>query len=209
MALFGAGGHAKVVIDLVEKQQQLPIAFLADDDAKLWGQPFYGYPVIGGKSALLSQWRDHPAFTCLVTVGSNPIRARLAAWLQSEGIAVAAACAHPSAQVARGVVIDQGTVLMALTAINADSVIGRHVIVNTGASVDHDCVIGDAVHLAPGVRLCGGVTVGECTLIGVGAVVLPNIRIGSNVTVGAGATVIENVPDGATVVGTPARRVLP
>jgi len=82
---------------------------------------------------------------------------------------------------------------------------GRHVHINTGATVSQDCVIGDFVTLSPGVHVCGDVTIGDRVNIGAGAVVKNLVTIGDDVVIGCGAAVIDDVPDGATVVGVPAR----
>ncbi|GAK57142.1 serine acetyltransferase-like protein [Candidatus Vecturithrix granuli] len=197
--LFGASGHAKVVIDIIEREGRYVIGGLFDDNHILWGQEVFGYKVIGGLAAL-----DGHEMKMIIAIGHNDIRHRVSRILSDRGVDFGRAL-HPSASVSRGVVIGHGTVVMASAVINADTTIGEHVIINTAASVDHDCAVGNLTHIAPGVRLCGGVTVGERTLIGAGAVIIPNIRIGSDVTVGAGATVINDVPDGVTVVGIPAR----
>ena len=85
--------------------------------------------------------------------------------------------------------------------------IGKHCIVNTGASVDHDCEVADFVHIAPHATVLGGVKIGEGSWIGAGAVVKQYVTIGRNCMIGAGAVVLENVPDGATVVGVPAKEI--
>ena len=206
VVIFGASGHAKVVIDVLEKQGRARVEFLADDNPALHGRDFYGYRIVGGRSELQARCSGASDLVCIVTIGDNLARAEVADWLKACGLGLAGAAVHPSAQLARGVSVAAGSVLMAGGVVNSDTVIGRNVIINTGATIDHDCVIGDAVHVAPGATLCGSVSVGDFTLIGAGAVVHPNVRIGRNVIVGAGATVLENVPDGATVVGTPARR---
>ncbi len=200
--VFGASGHAKVVIDLIEKQGLYEILFLVDDDLLLKGTDFFGYPVIGGKNDLMAI-ADAPQ-TAIVAIGSNPVRYKVAAWLVANGFKKASAV-HPSAQLSRGVQIGAGTVVMAGACINADSIIGDDVIINTQVSVDHDCVIGHGVHLAPGSTLCGSVKVGEQSFVCVGATIIPNLTIGRDVVVGAGATVIANVPDHITVVGSPAK----
>lgn len=206
VVIFGASGHAKVVIDVLEKQARARVEFLADDDPALHGQVFYGYRIVCGRNELQARCSGTSDLRCIVTIGDNLARAEVASWLKAHGLSLARAAVHPSAQLARGVSVAAGSVLMAGGVVNSDVVIGHNVIVNTGATIDHDCVIGDAVHVAPGATLCGSVSVGDFTLVGAGAVVHPNVRIGRNVIVGAGATVLENVPDGATVVGTPARR---
>lgn len=204
LMIFGASGHAKVVIDVVEKQGTAHIDCLADDNSALQGQEFFGYRVIGGRQQL-QELHAKTGMACLIAIGDNRIRAELAAWAEAHGFRFAAPAIHPSAQLSRGTEIGAGSVLMAGCVVNADTLIGRSVIVNSGATIDHDCSIGDNCHIAPGATLCGNVVIGSGTLIGAGAVILPNITIGIDVVVGAGATVIRDIPDGKTVVGTPAR----
>jgi sugar O-acyltransferase (sialic acid O-acetyltransferase NeuD family) len=103
--------------------------------------------------------------------------------------------------------VKEGSVIFHGAIVQANSKIGRHVIVNTGAQIDHDCLVEDYAHIAPGAILCGTIQVGEGALIGAGATVVPGIRIGRWATVGAGAVVTQHVPDHAVVVGVPAKIV--
>lgn len=200
--IFGASGHAKVLIDVVERQGLYEIAFLVDDADILKDSTFFGYRVIGGRSELLSRGVEKG----IVAIGNNVARRNVAAWLQDHKFELVSAI-HPSVQIGRGTSIGPGTVIMAGAVINADVIIGENVIVNTKAGIDHDCSIGGGAHLAPGSVLCGTVTVGEDTFVGAGATVIANISVGRAVIVGAGATVVHDVPDNVTVVGTPARIV--
>lgn len=202
--VFGASGHAKVVIDIIERQGLYEIAFLVDDDPELKKTDFYGYHVIGGKQDLLAA--GDLVCAGIVAIGSNRARSAVATRLTENSLYLVSAI-HPSAQLGRGVTVDAGTVIMAGAVINSDSRIGKNVIVNTRASIDHDCTVGDGVHIAPGATLCGTVSVGAGTFVCAGATIIPNLTIGSNVIVGAGSTVIRDVPDGATVVGNPAKQL--
>lgn len=200
--VFGASGHAKVVIDIVERQGLYDIAFLIDDDPALKGTEFYGYHVIGGKQELL-EVRDQ-IWSGIVAIGSNRARIAVAKWLTENRFDLVSAI-HPSAQLGRGVTVDVGTVIMAGAVINSDSRIGQNVIVNTRASIDHDCTVRDGVHIAPGAILCGTVTVGAGSFVCAGATIIPNLTIGHGVIVGAGSTVIRDLPDGLIVAGSPAK----
>jgi sugar O-acyltransferase (sialic acid O-acetyltransferase NeuD family) len=203
LIVFGAGGHAKVVIDIIEQQGQYEIAGLLDDDPRHRGQHFFGYPVLGTREelpALMSPQLRH----AIVTIGDNASRAAVAAHLDQLGWRFASAV-HPRASISQGVEIGAGSVVMAGCVVNADTHLGRQVILNTGATVDHDCRIGDAVHIAPGCHLCGGVSVGQGSFLGAGAVVTPGVKIGRKAIVGAGSTVIRDVADEAKVSGSPAR----
>ena len=83
--------------------------------------------------------------------------------------------------------------------------IGKHCIINTGASIDHECQIADFVHISPHSTLCGNVHVGEGSWIGAGSTVIPGVKIGRWAVVGAGAVIIKDVPDKAVVAGVPAK----
>lgn len=203
LVLFGAGGHAKVVIDIIERQGNYEIAGLLDDDPRHQVKGLFGYPLLGTR-AELPALRSAQLYHAIVTIGDNAERDAVAAHLDQLGWRFASAI-HPRASIGRGVTIGAGSVVMAGCVINADASLGRHVIVNTGATVDHDCRIEDAVHIAPGCHLCGGVSVGPGTLLGAGTTVTPGVSIGKKVVVGAGATVNRDIVDETRVSASQAR----
>lgn len=189
MYLFGASGHAKVIMDILTASGQ-KVDALIDDNEKV--NALNGYKVMHGVT---------DASPIIVSIGVNAIRKKVVEKLTGEfGTAI-----HPSAIVSPSAKIGEGTVVMAGAIINADAVIGKHCIINTGASVDHECVIGDYCHIAPHATLCGQVHVGEGSMVGVGACVIPCKNIGSWCTIGAGAAVVKDIPDGGTAVGVPAK----
>ncbi|MBI1730865.1 acetyltransferase [Candidatus Acetothermia bacterium] len=202
LLVYGARGHAKVVIDTAEKHNIYSIVGILDDDSDLHNKPFFGYPVLGGFQLIQRQvdLRAH----VIIAIGSNKVREGLSEKIKKLGFPFATII-HPSAQIARGVVVEEGAVIMAGVVINSDSRIGKHVIVNTGATIDHDCQVGDFVHISPGAHLAGNVKVGKSTHIGIGASVIQGITIGDECTIGAGAAVIENIPNHVTAVGVPAK----
>ena len=203
LLVYGAGGHAKVVIDIIEQQGSYDIAGLADDEVKRKGSRFFGYPVLGTRADLPNL---HAAglHLAIIAIGDNAGRAAIADLLARQGWQFATAV-HPRACVGRGAEIAPGCVVMAGCVINADARVGAHAIINTGATIDHDCRIADHVHIAPGCHLCGGVSVGQQSFLGAGTTVTPGVTIGSKAIVGAGSAVIRDVDDEARVSGVPAR----
>ena len=199
--IYGASGHAEVIIDAVIKEGKHRIVGIIDDDPKLWKGEFCGYPVIGGENVLKDKTdRDS---RLILAIGANAARKKL--WQTINALGYELACAvHPSAQIGRNVSIELGTVIMANVAINSGTKIGENGIINTGATVDHDCVLEDYVHISPGVHLAGNVHVGELAHIGIGASVIQGVKIGRNAIIGAGAAVIDDIPDNVTAVGVPA-----
>lgn len=202
--VFGASGHAKVVLDAIERSGEHRVKLLVDDAPQAGGRTLYGYSVAGGRDVLL-QTRNEVRLG-VVAIGDNTARMQVAGWLLENGFGLVT-IVHPAAVLGRGAVLGPGTVVFAGCVINSDTCIGANAIINTGASIDHDCIIEDGVHVAPGCRLCGNVFVGAGALLGAGSVAIPGVRIGKAALVGAGATVVNDVPAGARVAGTPAHSI--
>jgi acetyltransferase EpsM len=202
IVVFGAGGHAKVVIDAIECEGRYAVAFLADADALRSGTTVLGYPVRSERDGLAASAQG--ITRAIVAIGNNAARRRIADAAMAQGLQLTSVI-HPAAVVARSARIGCGTLVMPGCVINADAQIGDNVIINTAAVIEHDCVVGDDAHIAPNVTLCGGSTIGRGTLVGVGACVLPGVSVGAACQIGAGATVITDIADGVTAAGTPCR----
>jgi UDP-perosamine 4-acetyltransferase len=200
MVVIGAGGHAKVVIDVARAAGWSPHVAL---DPGAIGTHCAGIEVVGPDdmaSALFAQGLRY----AVVAIGNNDVRLRIGIQLQALGFQCPA-LVHPSAVVSPFAVLADGAVVMPQVAINSHAIIGAFAIVNSGAIVEHDCQIGSGAHVAPRSVLGGNVVVGSVTLFGIGAVARPGSRIGCGATIGAGAVVVGHIADNQTVVGSPAR----
>lgn len=197
--IFGAGGHAKVVIDAAVYGFTIVGAY--DSDSTLKGRTVLGIGIQAPpEMSAFSQKQVH------VAIGSANAREKVLSSLVGSG-AIAKTIIHPASSLSPYAKYGNACFLAAHSVIAPDVTLGESVIVNHGAVVDHDCEVGDYSHIAPGATVAGGVKIGRATLIGAGANILPMVQIGNNVTIGAGAVVINDVGDGETVVGVPARRV--
>jgi acetyltransferase EpsM len=193
MLLYGASGHAKVVIDCL-LANGLPVYGIFDDNPAL--ASLLSFPVTGAYKT------DYmPLEELIISIGNNRIRQKVA---QTIGHAYGKVI-HPTALLSTFASVGEGTVVFHNSVIQAGAAIGRHCIINTSASIDHDCALADFVHVSPNATLSGNVRVGEGTHIGAGATIIQGVTIGKWCTIGAGAVVIRNVPDNATAVGVPAR----
>jgi UDP-perosamine 4-acetyltransferase len=202
--VYGAGGQARVLVELMDRAGICPVAGLVDDNPDLHGTKVGGVPVLGPIEKLASIIRVHRIHRAVIAVGDNANRKKFADHARALGLRLPVLI-HPNACVSPTARLADGTVVMAGAVVSAHATLGELCIVNTRASVDHDCYLGDYVHIAPGVTLAGNVTVGNGTLIGVGASVIPGLCIGDDAIVGAGSVVIRDVPSNSTVVGNPAR----
>lgn len=204
--IWGAKGHAKVLLDILRPPEYELVAFF-DNDPEV-ASPVAGVSVHRGLEGF-DRWRAENATLCPVAVvaigGSRGAdRVELGRMLEAGGCEPIAAI-HPTAYVADSASLGAGAHVLAQACVGVDAALGDGCIVNTAASVDHECVLGHGVHVAPGATVAGLVSIGDGSFVGAGAVVLPGIRIGSGAVVGAGAVVTKDVADGALVAGNPAR----
>ncbi|HCC23168.1 TPA: hexapeptide transferase [Candidatus Falkowbacteria bacterium] len=201
MLIYGAGGHARVVIDILKAQHQV-IHGLIDNNPDFWRQDIGGVPVLGGDD-ILSKLVETMTNQIIIAVGDNKTREAKAAELSALGFQFSRAI-HPTAKISRSASIGDGSVVAIGAIISAQAIIGDHAIINSGAIIDHDNRLGLAVHVSPGAVLGGTVVVGDRTWIGIGSTVINNLTIGSDSIVAAGSVVIVSVPDRVMVAGVPA-----
>jgi len=193
MYLYGASGHAKVIIDILSSCE-LDIQGIFDDDFTI--EELLGHAVMtvpDGLESIDGQF--------IISIGENRIRRSLSEkYSLHYGKAI-----HPSCVMSESISIGSGTVVMPNTVINTSTTIGDHVIINTSASIDHDCLIEDFAHVSPSACLCGGVLAGVGAHIGAGAILLPGVKVGKWSVVGAGSVVLRDIPDHSIAVGNPAK----
>lgn len=193
MNIYGASGHAKVIIDIA-KSQSLEIGHILDDDLNV--------KQLGENVVIHQLTEEIKEEGTIISIGNNQIRKEIANKFLGR---IHDAVVHTSAVISPTARLNKGTVVMANAVINASAEIGEHCIINSGAVIEHDCKLGNFVHISPKAALAGDVKVGEGTHVGIGAMVIPGINIGKWVTVGAGAVILKDIPDNVVVVGNPGR----
>jgi sugar O-acyltransferase (sialic acid O-acetyltransferase NeuD family) len=200
LAIFGAGGHGKVVAETALASGWEDVDFYDDGcpDEKLTD----GHVVLGDFEDLVSNAANYQGFH--VAIGLNNTRSLLIERLRDLDLNLPDII-HPSAIISDTVSLAGGVCVLPGVIVNAGSKIGVGVILNSASVIDHDCEIGRGAHISPGVRLAGGVKVGCRTWVGIGALVIQGIKIGSDSIIGAGSVVVADVPDDVTSVGVPSR----
>jgi sugar O-acyltransferase (sialic acid O-acetyltransferase NeuD family) len=203
--VFGASGHAKVVIDIIEKQKLYEIFGLIDS-FKIKNSLLYDYKVLGDESYLPELVNKNDIYGIIVAIGDNYTRRVIVN-------KVLALCPnlnfinaiHPNAYIGKNVILGLGNVFMPGVVINSNTCINNFCIVNTNASVGHDSTLNDFSSVSPGVKIGGNFNLGFGSGISIGTTVIENITIGENTIVGAGAVVTKNIPDFVVAYGNPAK----
>lgn len=205
IVIMGAGGHAKVIADIIQKSGDIILGFLDDNKKKdTIIIKDTNAKVIGKVDECLEIAKSNPNIEFAIGIGNNDLRKIISEKYKELHYYTAI---HPSAQIALDVDIEEGTVIMANSCINTSSKVGKHVIINTGVVVEHDNIIENYVHISPNATLCGTVKIGELTHIGAGAVIKNNISITNHCTIGAGAVVVKDISEKGTFVGVPAKKI--
>lgn len=201
VVILGASGHAKVIADIVKKNNDILIGFL-DDNLEIQNKIVFDSKKVLGT---IEDVYKYSGCYFIIGIGNNKVRKIISNKYSNLKWYTAI---HPNAVIANEVKIGEGTVIMAGTVINIGTKIGKHCIVNTSSSLDHDNVLEDYVHVSPGSHLAGTVRIGEETWICAGVTIINNISIANDNVIGAGATVIRNIEDSnSTYVGVPIRKI--
>lgn len=191
--LYGASGHCKVILDILE-QNNIAISCILDDNVMLKS-------ILDKTVQNTSDFQIKSNENLLISIGNNKIRKEISNRIKANYITAI----HPKAIISSHSVIGEGSAVMAGAIINSDVAVGKHCIINSGAVVEHDCKIHNFAHISPNASLAGGVEVGEGSQVGIGAVVIQGKKIGKWAIIGAGAVILKDVPDYAVVVGNPGK----
>ena len=201
--IIGAGGHGKVVLDILRAAGlHEPVGFV-DSFANRAGTTFAGLPIFGTAN-VLPKLRQQNVRGAIVAIGDCRARQKYATLLREQGFELVNAI-HPTASISPTATLGKNLVIAALAAVCTEAKIADSVILNTSCVVDHECEVGEAAHICPGSHLAGRVRIGLGAWIGLGANVIQCMSVGDHAMVGAGAVVIRDVPAHATAVGVPAR----
>ena len=136
LVILGAGGYGQTVADVAwQSGKYTDVNFLDDQEG----------PGVLGKLADFAQFNDGntemiPAF------GNNAFRMEWMDRLAEAEIPVAT-LVHKRAYVSPTVQLEDGVVVLPMSAVNTGCVLKRGVIINCGAVVDHGCVLEEGVHI--------------------------------------------------------------
>ena len=203
--IMGAGGHAKMIIDIINADKTYNIVGIVDASSMIKSNStiindVMGIPVICDDSKLnkLFEMGVDYAVNAVGFIESPKPRENVFKLLKKLGYKVPNII-HQTAVIEPSVKLGEGNHIFANALIGSNSIIGNNCIINSSSVLTHDIMINNNVHITPGALLAGYVTIGFATIIGMGATVYFKVKIGSNVKIYNGCNIIEDIPDGSIV----------
>lgn len=196
--LIGGGGHCISCIDIIEQEKLYRIKGIVQktlNDKK----DLLGYPVIGLDHDLKKIVKKNA--NILISTGqikSPKVRIKLFNEAESLG-AKFPKIKSPKSYCSKYSQINNGTILMHYSIVNANVKIGKNCIINSKCLIEHDVVIRDHVHVSTGAILNGGVEVGLGSFVGSGAIIKEGVKIGKNVVIGAGKIILKNISNNKVI----------
>ncbi|WP_198027628.1 acetyltransferase [Seonamhaeicola sp. S2-3] len=205
IVIIGASGHARVIIDILERNNQYNIVGLIDS-FKPVGSYIYNYKILGREKDIPNLKKTHNFRHGIIAIGDNWTRKKI----HEKIVKIAPRfkfinAIHPTAVIGKDVKIGKGVVVVAGSIINSNAVIGDFCIINTKASLGHDSQLKKYASLAPNSTIGGNVKIGTCTAICLSASIIQDITIGKHCIIGASSLIIRDVPNNSKVIGIPGK----
>ena len=192
LIIFGCGGHAKAVLDVVLYNGEYKEIIFVDENAKE-NETILDFPVIKNYTITKED--------VFIAVGNNEKRMQLGKKYYKNLVSIVSKKAY----IGKNVTIGKGVFVAHNAQVGIMSRISDFCIINSSASLVHECVLAETVFIGPNTTLCGKVHIGNNSFIGASATIIDNIKINKNITIGASTVVIKDLIKEGIYVGNPAR----
>lgn len=206
MLVLGAKGHAKEILDILDKNNMLSNLYFFDNRSnETQDKLFERFPILRTNADVKKLFKTDNRF--ILGIGGTKARHDLFKTFIESGGEPFSVISDRATIGNFDVILDEGLNIMHYVSVFNRTFIGTGTLINSFASVHHDCRIGEFCEISPGARILGRVSIGDFTSIGSNAVILPDVKVGNNVIVGAGAVVTKDTEDNAVYTGVPAKKI--
>lgn len=197
--IYGCGGHARSIINVLYETESGEKILLVDDNAAP-DEEILGCQTVRNYALKAD---DH----YIIALGDNRKRSLLYDSLTVTQPGHCTSVISAAARIGVLAVIGNGTFVAPNAYIGPQAIIGNDTIINTGSIVEHEVQIGNHSHIAPHTTICGRAQIGNHVFCGAGSVIIDGIHVCDDVVIGAGAVVKEDIIYPGTYVGVPARYI--
>jgi acetyltransferase EpsM len=197
--IYGGGGLSKMIIESVRVLGCYQIVGIIDDNIPK-GTDIIGSPVLGGAEVLPELYQSGVRMAVNSVGGIGNYRVRLNVFQQlAEAGFICPAIVHPSAHVDPSAHLEAGVLVLAMSYVSGNAIVGMGSLINNSVVVSHDCVLGVCTSLSPGAMTAGEVIIEDFAQIGMNVTVNIGVRVGRECLIGNGATIKKDVPPGTRV----------
>ena len=207
LVIVGNGGHAKVVIDILEEVGDYNIlGIITKNKGDKIG--IGGYKILGDDNLLNELFNQGVKFAVIGVGGysDNIRRRRIYENLKNIGFHLISAI-HPTASISSTVLMGEGNVVFSGVVINPYVRLGNNIVVATGSTIDHDTEIKDHSFISAGVTVGAETKIEEEVLLALGSKVISGVNICKGAMIGAGCVITGNICESGTYVGVPGKRI--
>jgi sugar O-acyltransferase (sialic acid O-acetyltransferase NeuD family) len=206
IAIFGAGGHATVLTNEINKFKDYEIVgYFVHDLNNLDINKNYKKKILQiNKKNLLNLVKN--SVSGIIAIGDNVLRKKIVEDIRSISRSFKwEKIISKDSIVSSTVTVGDGTIIMSGCVVNPYSKIKNHCLINTCSIIEHENIFEDYSSVGPGVITGGKVKVGKFSHLGMGSIVLERIKVGKNVLIGANSFVNRNCLANKIYYGSPLR----
>ena len=136
--VYGTGGHAAVIADMILSLNNFDIFGFIDDDSNKKDTIFFNHAKVFSPAEFTVANQKLNIRNIIFAIGSNEIRKKLAEQFSELNFPT---IIHPTAIISKFVEIDVGTVVMPYTIIEPEAIVGKHCIINNNAIIGHNSIV--------------------------------------------------------------------
>ncbi len=205
LVVLGSGGHAKVIIEILEAMDQFEIVGCSSGDPDPPSE-VSGYSFLGAFDDLPGLMKKGVKLAAVGVGGwtDNTFRQEVFEMAKEMGFELVKPV-HPTVVRPPNVVIGEGTMVGSGAVLMTEAAIGRNVIISSQCLIGHETVIEDHVLVSGAVKVGADVRIRQGALLAFASTVLSRTVVGEDALVAAGAVVVDDVPAHARVFGVPAK----
>src|SRR3989344_1764866 len=186
--IFGAGGFAKEIIDLIEDNIEGDILGYIDKVES--HKKILDCPRLGSDQHLNQIIKKYKPSHFFAAIGDSKIRSKLYSNLKSKlsPLSIISKKAH----ISKYTKIGNHVAVYPYAVISTQVSIGNNTFVYSNSFVGHESKIGNHVNINPGVSIAGKVIIEDFVTVGIGASVKEKLHISKSTTIGGGAMVVKD-----------------
>ena len=205
IVVVGAGGHAKMIIDIIKTNPEYNLLGVIDIGHVLGSlinppDSILNIPIIGTHenfNEILERGVDN-AVNAVGFINDPTHRKLVFNMLKKDGFKLPNII-HNSALIEPSAEIGIGNHILANSFIGSSSKIKENCIINSGSIITHDVEVKSNVHITPGALIAGNVKISSDTIIGMGSTIHFKVKIGKNVKINNGSNIIGDIADNSII----------